>query len=315
MSDKRITRAVSNRFREEGTDPEFLELDRSAFVARRKLEYTPPSKPLINPNTPSETIDIVNSTPESSNQITPSNQVEIEETEIDVKENWDNSAIIPLPSPPIIITMANTHVPLKDALKIVPLFDGQKDALGLFFDGCDEAKEMVGTDQETILTKLVRCKLTGEARKTIRGRSFGTINDLKIHLKTIYAPTKTVGQLRGELGREFQKNNEQVITFANRIRELMDKILEVHEINSGKAASDEFKKELISEIIDCFRRGLKPEIELNMKEVKGMDDAFKEALNAERRIEARFALRNQSQTNPLTSGLSDIMRGEERHLP
>ena len=73
------------------------------------------------------------------------------------------------------VTMAVQPIPLKDGLTVVPEFHGENTPLSVFLEGCDEAKEMVTAENEANLVKLIRSKLTGEARKAIYGQAFGTI--------------------------------------------------------------------------------------------------------------------------------------------
>ena len=51
------------------------------------------------------------------------------------------------------------------------------------------------------LVKLLRSKLTGEARRFIIGNYYNNLEDFISKLKTIFAPSKTVYQLQGDLGR------------------------------------------------------------------------------------------------------------------
>ena len=62
------------------------------------------------------------------------------------------------------------QVPLRDALEGVPLFDGSNIPLTHFIEGCYEAKTMLPTRAvQEILARLLRSKLSGEARKYIFG--------------------------------------------------------------------------------------------------------------------------------------------------
>ena len=59
-------------------------------------------------------------------------------------------------------TMAAQTIPLKDALTVVPEFNGANIRLSVFLEGCDETKEMITAENEANLTKLIRSKLMGE---------------------------------------------------------------------------------------------------------------------------------------------------------
>ena len=63
----------------------------------------------------------------------------------------------------------NQQVCLRDALKIVPYFDESSEVpLTFFIEACKGAKEIV-LNAEVNLVKLLRSKLTGEARRYIIG--------------------------------------------------------------------------------------------------------------------------------------------------
>ena len=117
-------------------------------------------------------------------------------------------------------------VNIKDALKIVPVFDGKNIPLFQFLEGCTEALAMVEATAEPSLAKLLRTRISREARQAISGREFKKVEELKDFLKTIYASPKSVTQLLGELGNEFQLDEDTVITFANRVKYLGVRILE-----------------------------------------------------------------------------------------
>ena len=119
------------------------------------------------------------------------------------------------------------------------------------------------------------------------------MEQLKDYLKEIYAPAKTVNQLLGELGQEFQRENESVIAFFNRIRKIGSRILEDHKIANGNV-NQAFKTSMENNIIECFKRGLLPEIEQRPRVEADISKIIKEAIKIERQIEAQKALRNMS---------------------
>ena len=124
-------------------------------------------------------------------------------------------------------------VTLRDALMVVPEINGKNIPLSQFIEGCNEAKCMIEPESEINLVKLLRSKISGEARQAISGRTFSTIDELKMFLKNIYSPARIIPQLLGELGHEFQRDYENLITYANRIRDIRTKILEVHNLDNG----------------------------------------------------------------------------------
>ena len=212
----------------------------------------------------------------------------------------------PSGSAPAIVAQT---IPLKDALTVVPEFNGNNIPLSVFLEGCDEAKEMIAIENEANLTKLIRSRLTGEARKAIYGQVFATIEQLKDFIKAIYAPAKTVHQLLGEMGSEFQRDHESVISFANRIRDLGRRIMETQRVNTGNIDAA-FRASIENNSVECFTRGLKPEVEQRLENAGDMEHIVQNAIKAERLVEARKALRREGkpkgEATPLTR---EIRRG------
>ena len=81
---------------------------------------------------------------------------------------------------------------------------------------------------DTNLVKLLRSKLTGEAKRCIIGNYYNNLEDFISKLKTIFSPSKTVYQLQGDLVRIYMWENESVLSYATRIQEIAAEILEYH---------------------------------------------------------------------------------------
>ena len=193
----------------------------------------------------------------------------------------------------------NQQVSLRDALEIVPYFDGSsKVPLTIFIEACKEAKEMV-PNAEANLVKLLRSKLTGEARRCIIGNYYNNLEDFISKLKTIFSPSKTVYQLQGDLGRIYMWENESVLSYATRIQEIAAEILECHiQNNNGKEAA-EFRGNLERDVIDCFLRGLKPELEIRIGRADKFDEIVERAIREERNLTARNELRRGNKQHSL----------------
>ena len=125
---------------------------------------------------------------------------------------------------------------------MIPHFEGSsKVALTIFIDACKEAKEMV-LNAEGNLVKLLRSKITGEARRCIIGNYYNNLQDFISKLKTIFAPSKTVYQLQGDLSRIYMWENESVLSYATRIQEIAAEILECHRQNNNGKARNELRR-------------------------------------------------------------------------
>ena len=81
---------------------------------------------------------------------------------------------------------------------------------------------------EANLVKLMRSKLTREARRCTIGRYYNNLEHFILKVKTIFAPLKTAYQLQGDLGRIYMQKNESVSSYATRMQEIAAEILECH---------------------------------------------------------------------------------------
>ena len=185
------------------------------------------------------------------------------------------------------------------------LFNGKNIPLNQFIEGCNEAKFMIEPESETNLVKLIRSKIQGEARQAISGRTFLTIDELKTFLKNIYSPARTIPQLLGELGQEFQRDHENVIAFANRIRDIGTRILEASSLENDGHIDVNFRTSIENTMIDSFKRGLKFELEqrLGNEVTENVNDLVQNAISIERKLEAQKNLRKSAN-----------MRTEDNHL-
>ena len=139
----------------------------------------------------------------------------------------------------------NQQVSLRYALALVPLFHGSNIPLSDFIEGCYEAKAMLPTPaaQEN-LARLLRSKLSGEARKCIFGSTYNNIEKLIEKVKRVYAPARSVYQLQGKLGNTYMWEKENVLSYAARIKEIDDSIEDAHRLSNNGQVDSTFKRNL-----------------------------------------------------------------------
>ena len=138
-------------------------------------------------------------------------------------------------------------------------------------------------DSEMQLGFYLKSRLTGDARDTTAGMKFETVDELKNHLREIFS--KTVGQLIGELSNEFQRKNESVLTYVNRLRKLVSQIYEANKLATNAGVTTTFKDYVNNTLIDCFRAGLKPEITPRLKTSNDVEEIVKDAIHIEKEIQ------------------------------
>ena len=114
---------------------------------------------------------------------------------------------------------------LKDALDLIPRYNGQNIPLNQFLEGCTEAKSILSANMEPEFAKLVRIRLYGEALSSIRGQTFENIRQITEFLEKIFGSAKTYHEWTGDLAKVKQRPSESVISYLNRIREIENEIV------------------------------------------------------------------------------------------
>ena len=80
--------------------------------------------------------------------------------------------------------------------------------------------------------------------------------------------------------------NESVLSYATRIQEIAAEILECHKQNNNGKEAAEFENNLETDAIDCFLRGLKPELEIRIGRANKFDEIVERAIREERNLAA-----------------------------
>ena len=185
----------------------------------------------------------------------------------------------------------NPYATLKYAVEAVPFFDGQSGSLSYFIEGCEEGKSMVPAEAEAQFAKIIRTRIVGEARRTIQDQNFDTVAHLTTYLKKVYGPAKNVYQLQGELGCIYQRNEEDVITYANRVKLLGKQISEAYKSQGIAPPDQNIKASLDRDMSKCFIRGLKPEIEQRIARNLSIQEVVSDALRIEAELRSMTDLR------------------------
>lgn len=290
-NDKPVTRSQTKQKEQEAI----------VFGNSHKTAYTPPPPAKKLFDTPETSINSTltksrTSTPisQQNSKISENTTVKNNKTIDTLKSSLINHKISSLHNSIPPEEMSNSHqVSLRDALLMVPIFDGKNIPLSSFIQGCEEAKAMLPEDDtiEQNLVKLIRSKITGEARKIILRNNYITLDELIDRIKQVYSPSKSVYQLQGELGALYMWENESVVSYAARIVEAMDRITDAHRLNNQNRVDNNFVKDVETSAIQCFIRGLRPELELIVGQSNTFSGITGKAIEAERRIAARDELR------------------------
>ena len=130
--------------------------------------------------------------------------------------------------------------------------------------------------------RLLRSKLSEEARKFIPGSTYTNIEELIEKLKRVYAPAKSVYELQWELGNTFMWERESVLSYAARIKEIVDRIEDGHRLNNNGKVDKAFKRNLQRDVIRCFVCGLRPKLEIRVRTKITFEKVFNDTIDVER---------------------------------
>ena len=175
-------------------------------------------------------------------------------------------------------------VAMRDIISVVPPFDGHSIPLSDFIEGCDLAFSMIDPAAEQILVRILRSKLEGEVRKFIAGEQFATLEEFKQYLKEYYYSSKSPYELQGKMGTMVQKRGENVITYANKIKELALKIIDAYRIRNNPTPEqlETFRNSTNDSAMECFKRRLQEEIKMKLGNPATLRAMVREATEAER---------------------------------
>ncbi|KAL6416523.1 hypothetical protein ACFW04_013392 [Cataglyphis niger] len=114
-----------------------------------------------------------------------------------------------------------------------------------------------------------------------------------------------------ELGCIYQKNGEDVVTYANRVKMLGKQILEGYKGAGSTLLDQNIKASLEKDMNKCFIRGLKPEIEQRIARNLDIQNTVTDALRIERELREMTDLRQGPMTDSGKDNLHTTTRIRE----
>ena len=174
-------------------------------------------------------------------------------------------------------------LPLKDVAALVPEFDGKNIAVAEYIDKLKQAQKIIDDTDEANLTKILLIKLRGEAYKALYNSTAANIEDLISAIKKLYPIGTNYYELYGKLEEILQNENESVINYTNRIRDLVIRIKEIKKSDNNITAQQlrDFENQLDNDAARYFKDGLKFEIRANLGDYVTLQDNSLAAINIE----------------------------------
>ncbi|KAL7286465.1 hypothetical protein TKK_0019411 [Trichogramma kaykai] len=185
----------------------------------------------------------------------------------------------------------SNYIKLKDAIAIVPIFNKKELGLEDFLEMVDYANDLISPAEKPTFLKLVQSKIGSEARKALRDAEIDTLAKLKEHLRALYNSGLSVSSLQGLLAQQMQRENESVLAFANRIRDLGNQIIQAQECKGE--VPEHFKESTKKSQEESFRNGLLDEISVRLPATSDLTELIKEAIRVEKAINVKREMRKR----------------------
>lgn len=172
---------------------------------------------------------------------------------------------------------------VRDAIKLIPDFDGKRESLKRYISGLNSAFDIVGPALEEHLLKLARLKLSPAVWNKVSQDQFDNVKEYIEHLQRIYDPPRNIYQLTADLGGALQLPTETVDEFATRIQDLAVGIIEAHYQKEGYVHKTE-RMRVENMALACFIKGINLRYRLDVKGCETLKDAVNKARVAEREL-------------------------------
>nr|XP_034178587.1 DNA-binding protein HEXBP-like [Osmia lignaria] len=152
---------------------------------------------------------------------------------------------------------------------------------------------MIAPVDEPGLISILKIKLKGEVYKALINSPINNINDFIQAIRVLFPSTENIYSLYAKLIELTQKPDETILSYGNRLRELVIQIKELKEMETGinQQTIEDFDKIIKNDAVKSFRNGLKQEIRIELKQKDDLNALILEAINLESRLKKQNILR------------------------
>jgi len=170
------------------------------------------------------------------------------------------------------------HIFLREALKRVPEFNGDA-YLHQFILACHRAKKVIPPSAEWDLTKLLINKLSGDAYTIADLAHCKTVEELIDTLSWTFDQLRCVEEYYKELFSMYQKRNESVLSYIQRIKDFRTLIIDAKRRECGSVSIDK-QNEIDATVAKAFCQGLLMEFRLHLSDIHytQLSEAFSYAI-------------------------------------
>ena len=176
--------------------------------------------------------------------------------------------------------------------------DGKNISTTEFIKECKDAEEFVNPGDKNFFLKIVKSRVTGEARNYLQFKKLDKLEQLLAELKWAFTPTKNMPQLQIELARVKQGPQEKVAEYGLRVTDILQKMKEITE-NSNSSTVQGLIEGATETATQCFKLVLRPEITIQMagKLLTSFENAISTAIESELFIQQWNDLHEETSNN------------------
>jgi hypothetical protein len=135
-----------------------------------------------------------------------------------------------------VARMNEEFIGVGEALKLVPLFKGNKQEMLAFIGKVDTAFAVINSEQEAILYKFVLTRISGDPRTAIGHRNLDSWAELKEFLQNTYIEKRTIDSHTSQLFKARQGKDERVTDWIHKIQTLGSQFREAALLNCNYGA-------------------------------------------------------------------------------
>lgn len=205
---------------------------------------------------------------------------------------------------PTASSTPHAHTPysksyIRDALELVPKFDGHNIPIWQFARACKRAKESIPLLDEAHLVRSLRNKLTGHAYLAVEDEVHSTVSKFLDTLKHTFGSGRTANYYRGQLSIIHKKPTEHILDYIGRIKDMRTAIIEGDQTNLDRQLTEAEIASIDSLALESFYEGLPREyrVELRAEGYTNFSDACSKIITINKRLEREEIRSKQARTS------------------
>lgn len=199
---------------------------------------------------------------------------------------------------------------LRDALELVPRYDGHNIPVWQFARACKRAKESVPLVDEALFVRMLRNKLTYHAYLAVEDEIHPTVGKFLDSLKRTFGSGRSANYYRGQLSMAYKKPNEHILDYIGRIKDLKSAIIEGDQTSLDRPLTRVELASIESFTLEAFYEGLPREYRTELR-AEGYDtfaDACSKLLMIDKRIEREENRYKNNRSNTMPANSTRILR-------